>query len=553
VKAAAPAIPQIDLAAIPDALRASVAALLDLVHLLISENTQLRDRIDLLVRRYFGNSKNEQIHPDQLQLLLKGFTDELLKSEQNTGPSPLEEMIKPAPAKRSKKLRRGVPDNVPVRHTTVLIPEEVKASPDAYREIDRTTTRVLDYEPGRFVCDEFVRPRFVLKTSAVLDVTPMAGTAAASGTPSNIQGKATVASLRTEPQVFAAAMPNRLIEKGLPGNGLLLHLILSRFEYHIPYYRLQKSFEYRGEVRIGRQTMTGWIEALSEWFEPLIGLIKSDLLQEGYLQVDETVIRYLDREERGKSKTGYFWVYARPGGDVLFDWQTGRSGKRPMEFLRGYKGRLQCDGYGVYPKLGRDLELAGIYFCVSHFRRKVYEAKEEDRRAAWYLLALRHLYAIEERLRAKKAGPALREAFRASEARPIWERMHKLLKVHERRVLPSSRMGLAIRYALERWEGLTRYLSDGRVEIDNNFVENAIRPTAIGKKNFLFIGDPEAGDRSATFYSLLACCKSRRINPELYLKDLLESLPDMKYKDLKDYTPKEWIKRHPEARVLPMK
>lgn len=189
---------------------------------------------------------------------------------------------------------------------------------------------------------------------------------------------------------------------------------------------------------------------------------------------------------------------------------------------------------GCTPKLAQHLGNTMLFFCVGHFRRKFVEAKDEDRRAAWFLLQFRHLYEIERRLRRQRAGPRLREAVRASEARPIWERMRKALALWQPRVLPASRLGKALAYGSERWEGLCRYVGDGRVEIDSNLVENAIRPTAVGKKNFLFIGHPDAGGRSAILYSILGSCRSRRINTALYLSDVLTRLPDLKTSDIKD-------------------
>lgn len=515
---ASPTLPEIPLDLVPPEIRPAVGALLDLVKRLLSENHHLRDRLDLLVRRYFGSPKNERIPAEQLELMLQGFTRELMAAPQAQIPQP-----KTPREGRSRPVRSGVPDHLPVRSSQTILPPEVQAQPEQFREMDRDTTRILDYEPGRFVCDEIIRPRFVRKTPAL----------APAG----------------EAEVLAAPLPNRLIEKGLPGVGLLVHLILSRFEDHLPYYRQERAFAERFGVRLPRQTMVGWIEMLAGWFEPILGRMKEALIATGYVQVDETMIRYLDREEPGKSLQGYFWVYTHPGGDVLFDWRTGRSAAWPMEFLAGFQGRLQCDGYGVYPKLAKDLEQTTLHFCVAHWRRKFVEAKDEDRRASWFLLQLRHLYEIERRLRRQRAGPRLRAAVRAAEARPIWARMRKLLDRWQPGVLPASRLGLALAYGAERWEGLCRYVDDGQVEIDSNLVENAIRPTAVGKKNFLFIGHPDAGDRSAILYSILGSCRSRRINPELYLKDVLTRLPDLTTSQLQDYTPAAWIRRHPEARL----
>jgi transposase len=233
---------------------------------------------------------------------------------------------------------------------------------------------------------------------------------------------------------------------------------------------------------------------------------------------------------------------ARPGAEVIFDWQTSRGREEPEVFLKTFSGRLQADGYGVYAslvKIRSDIELLG---CMAHCRRKFHEALEEDRRAGWILRQIGHLYALERRLREQKAGPALRQAERSAKALLVLKRIECALRVLESKVLPKSLMGTAIHYALEQWPLLCRYVEHGQAEIDNNLVENAIRPTALGKKNFLFIGHPEAGWRSAVIYSLIGSCRRLGIDPHEYLQDVLRRLPGMKIDDIEEVTPQGWAK-----------
>ena len=191
--------------------------------------------------------------------------------------------------------------------------------------------------------------------------------------------------------------------------------------------------------------------------------------------------------------------------------------------------------------------------CWAHARRKFFDAKNHDRRAAWFLKQIALLYALEGRLRRQRAGPALRQAARAAEAHMILGRLGRALNRFQPKVLPQSLLGKAISYTLDLWTELNRYVEYGEVEIDNNLLENAIRPTAIGKKNFLFIGHPEAGWRSAVIYSILGSCRRHGINPAQYLSDVLKRLPDMKQSEIPTITPGAWAKTHPEARVLPPK
>ena len=203
---------------------------------------------------------------------------------------------------------------------------------------------------------------------------------------------------------------------------------------------------------------------------------------------------------------------------------------------------LQTDGYGVYESLARERGELILVGCWAHVRRNFHEALNAGRVAAWFVGQIALLYAGEKQLRETKAGPRLRAAVRASESRMVLERLRRAMERVRRRVLPKSQLGQALDYALARWEALTRYVDAGRVEIDNNRCENAIRPTAIGKKNFWFIGHPEAGWRSAVSYSVLGSCRRHGSNPDEYLRDVFERLPRAKGSEVKSLTPSAWAK-----------
>lgn len=549
---ALPLAPEL-LAQLPEPLRLVVLQLveqlqnaLSQIQSLTAENQLLRQKLDALIRRYFGSPKNETLDPNQLLLLLAGLT----QTPAPVPPTP----AKPAPAANAtanrKPARSGIPENLPIE-TVVLLPDEVKANPDQFRPIDELVTRELDYEPGRFFWRHFVRPKFVRQTAAasVTETTP----ATPAGKLPPLVWALALSQLTEAKEVLIADLPNRLIEKGLPGVGLLVHLILSRFEDHLPFYRLEKIFRQRHGVPIARQTMVDWTERLADWLSPIYREMIVGLIAAKYLQADETPIKYLDREVPGRSCTGYFWVYSQPGGDVIFEWKTSRGRDGPKEFLKDFKGKLQCDGYGVYRSLAKERADWILIACWAHCRRYFYEAKGHDRRTAWFLKQISLLYDIERRLRQQKAGSNLRQAVRAAEAKPVLARIGKALEKIGPKVLPQSLLGKAIRYAQGLWVELNRYVEYGEVEIDNNPIENSIRPTAIGKKNFLFIGHPEAGQRSAVIYSILGSCHRHGINPALYLRDVLSRLPDMQQSEVPTITPKAWAKAHPEARVLPSK
>ena len=310
-------------------------------------------------------------------------------------------------------------------------------------------------------------------------------------------------------------LPERLQERGLAAPGLLAHVIVSKYCDHLPLYRQEQIFLRRHDVHLPRQTLDRWLELAADWLQPIYEHIRTGVLAGGYVQIDETPIRYL-APGHGQTKQGYLWAVHRPCGDALYRWETSRAATcldnlLPVDFT----GTIQCDGYAAYGAFAQRwpaaIALAG---CWAHVRRKFFEALEQTpRTAGWCLRQIQHLYQVEARLRQQHAGPRLREATRAHQSRPIVARIRQalvLLKASHRH-LPQSLLGQAIDYTLNQWPTLELFLSDGRVEIDNNLVENAIRPTALGQKNWLFIGAAGAGQRSAILYTVIESCRRREI------------------------------------------
>ncbi len=235
---------------------------------------------------------------------------------------------------------------------------------------------------------------------------------------------------------------------------------------------------------------------------------------------------------------------------MFYRWETSRAAACLQELIPlQFSGTIQCDGYSAYRAFANErgpaIQLAG---CWAHVRRKFYEAREfSPRPANWFLRQIQQLYRVEAHLREQRAGPRLRQALRASHSRPVLQRIQRALVALKRsgRHLPQSVLGQAIDYALGQWSTLEIYLANGRVEIDNNLVENAIRPTAIGKKNWLFIGDATAGERSAIIYTLIESCRRRGLDPYSYLKEVLTRLPVMTNRQIPEVTPEAWSKAHP--------
>lgn len=497
-----------------------IAAMSKQIEELLAQNGLLRGKVDALIRRYFGK-KSEQIDVRQLELLLAGLTQKREEPVQNQAASvsaPAKNASKPLPTRR----RRELPENLPVERIEVE-PAEVTSAPDLWKRIGEEVTEELDYTPGQFSRRLYVRAKYVRRQE--VDMEEQSGS----------------------PEVLIAPLPPRLVERGMVGPGLMAHVLVSKYEDHLPLYRQAKIFRERHGVRLAVQTLSEWVERGAEWLRPIYDLIREELLAGDYLQVDETPIRYLDPDVPGKARQGYLWTYSRPGADVLFDWQTSR-GKEAARWLKQFRGYLQVDGYGVYESVASEQEGIVLVGCWAHARRKFVDALGENRRAAWVVHQIGLLYEVEKRLRQARAGPRLREAVRRSESVPLLRRIEKALRRWRERLLPKSLFGEAMNYALVRWESLCVYVRDGRLAIDNNLVENAIRPTAVGKKNWLFIGHPEAGWRSAVLYTILGSCRRAGIDPWEYLQDVLKRLPSMKMSEVKSIVPTAWAKAKKAAK-----
>jgi len=472
------------------------------------ENELLRQKIDLLIRRVFGSS-SERLDKAQLELLLQ-LSEGTTATPKETSP-PIAAPSKPS--SRSSKPR--LPENLPVVEE-VIEPEPVKQKPEEWRCIGEEISEQLDYEPARFLRRRTIRKKYVHR----LD-------------------------LNRAPVI--APLPERLLDRSLPAPGLLAQILVGKFCDHLPLYRQEQIFLQRHRVDLARQTLARWVGLAADWLRPIYEEIRTGVLAGGYVQVDETPIEYLE-PGNGKTKLGYFWTFHRPGGESFFDWQTSRAAACLESIIpANFTGVLQCDGYSAYRAFanGRSqaIELAG---CWAHVRRKFYEALEQSpRTAGWLMRQIQNLYRTEANLREHRAGPRLRQALRASQSRLIVDRFQRALVrlKNSGRYLPQSLLGQAMDYALSQWPTLEMFLQEGRIEIDNNLVENAIRPTALGKKNWLFIGDADAGQRSAIIYTVIENCRRRGIDPFRYLRDVLTRLPNMTNHQVPEVIPQTWAKR----------
>ena len=474
------------------------------------ENKLLNEKIQYLLKQLFG-SKSEKIDPNQLTLLLDAQAQVAAAEEAF---QEIEEVLPARPRAKRRPLAERLPDDLPVE-TVVIEPEEVLAEPASYKKIGEETTMELDLVPARFFKRLIIRPKYVKLDD------------------------------RSLPPILAPA-PKRILPNSFASAGLLTAILLAKYVDHLPLYRQEQIFKSRHGVELSRKTMCDWVWSLAHQLAMIYESLRNEIRSSGYMQADETPIHFQEPGS-GKCATGYLWVYRSAAFGVLFEWFPSRASDCLKNMLSTFQGQLQSDGYAGYEafyakplnqKLRAGVERAG---CWAHARRKFHEAREGSPLAVQVLADIQKLYRIEAELREQKADAALRLATRQKESRPVLAKIEKDLRAAAAQYLPKSLTGRAISYALDQWERLQVYTRHGYMEIDNNLVENAIRPTAVGKKNWLFFGNKEAGQTSAILYSLLESCRMLGINPQDYLLDVLPRLPTMTNQTAKLYTPAKWL------------
>lgn len=480
---------------------------LDEVQLLREEIVQLRAQIAWLKQKLFGGGQSEKL--DRAQLLLQLDTLEKLSARAAAPVATITyERAAGAVAPRVPAAENFA--HLPVRETVEIIPPAVQAEPELYEKIGEERSFEVDVVPPKLFKREIIRPKYRHRGD------------------------------RSQAPLVAPA-PARPVAGGYASAGLLAWIALSKYVDHAPLYRLEQMSR-RWGATISRQTMADWIGITAEWLEPIYRQMYRELLQGGYVQADETPLRCNDPDERrGGTSQGWLWVISKPGGDVVFDWRLSRRQGELTSLLKDYRGILQSDGYEAYPSFARSRAEVVWVGCWAHARRYFFEAAAERPRTAQRVLQLiGRLYQLEREWDAANVG-AQRAALRQEHfARPL-ARLRRLVLALRARVLPKSGLGKACSYLLNHWEPLVAHQQHGVTRLDNNLVENAIRPSAIGKKNWLFIGHPDAGQRSAIIYSLVVSCQRHGKDPLAYLRDVLTRLPAMTNRDdLSALTPARW-------------
>jgi len=483
-------------------LTGQLASMLSTLEAVQAENKLLHQKVQLLLKRIYGK-KTEKFDPGQLELLLELG---VLPSEPEPDNDP-----PPNPPKRRgpRKRKERLPEDLPTEDV-IIDPDEVRESPQDYQCIGEEVSEELDVIPQQYIRRRFVRRKYKSKKD------------------------------RSRPPIIAP-LPGRVIPGSYASAGLITDIILKKYADHLPLYRQESIMKSRYGIELSRKTMCDWMYVAAEWLKPICREIREELRKTGYLQIDESPVRYL-RAEGGGSRKGYLWVYSNPKTDVLYEWHTGRGSDCLKTTLDGFEGTIQTDGYKAYPSYAKDKPGIEIACCWAHARRKFHEALESGGKVAgWFLNQIGHLYRIEREMREARTPATLRAVRRASESAMVLARLETALKLKMASYLPNDPMLKAIAYTLSLWKQLQVYRDNGAVEIDNNLVENAIRPTAIGKKNWMFFGDPKGGERSAVLYTILETCKRHGIDQRQYLRDVLTRLPNMMASEVGQLLPKNWL------------
>jgi transposase len=477
-----------------------IARLLEQNQQLRDQRDQLKDEVKELKRLIFGSKKERFISaPAQNQLSL------LLGEDASQPALPLKQTVhyeriaKQVTKKASRQLFLAHLPRVEV----IIEPEQ---DVSGMRKIGEEITEELDLKPASLFVRRYIRPRYVSQ----------------------------------EETFHIAQLPARVIDKGIPGARLLSQIICDKFVTHLPFYRQSQRYEQLG-MQIPASTLDGWFEAACSLLEPLHEALSRHVLSATYLQADETPIPVIDKQKKGETHRGYHWVYYSPEKKlVLFDYQQGRGREGPLKLLKDYKGYLQTDGYAVYEQFEQreDIILVG---CLAHARRKFEQALDNDKaRAEKVLLWMQDLYALEREARQASLSADERYLLRQEKARPLLDELGEYIVEEYQKVLPKSTIGKAFHYLAARYNKIYEYLQNGRLEIDNNLIENSIRPVALGRKNYLFAGSHAEAQRAAMVYSLLGSCKLQGINPYEYLLDILQRLPEQPVNRLAELLPPLW-------------
>ncbi|MBR5568099.1 MAG: IS66 family transposase [Bacteroidales bacterium] len=511
-----------------DILLKTIEALNATISSMSVTNSSLQRRIDELTaqvawlnRQLFGR-KSEKLaayDPNQLSLFSGQMPDnasEIMAARDKA----VESIKETAEEKKRERKNRKMMEDLPVLERVVIEPEGIDL--DLYKKIGEEVTRIVEHKPGQLYIKEIVRPKYGLRDNTAL--------------PPN--GKKSIE---------IAAMPLLPIYKGIAGPTLLAEILLQKYEYHLPFYRQVQQLRHLG-FKASESTIDGWFKPAVELLKPLYEVLKTEIMKSDYLQGDETTVPVLDKVSH-KTNKEYLWMVREVEQRlVLFHYNNGsRSGTVIENLTKGYKGYFQCDGFEGYESAFKTRPDVLIVNCMAHIRRHFEQALQENREMAEHALKeIQLLYRIEHDCDERELTAEQRKEERREKAKPVMEALKLWMETEGIKYSPASQIGKAVTYAYTRWGNMMRYLEDGRIRIDNNLAENAIRPITLGRKNYLFCGNHEAAVSMSVICSLLATCKAHEVNPRDYLNDVIARMPYLQkesYEGLLQLLPHKWKKQ----------
>jgi transposase len=573
----------------PAVLKSLIAELLASLHQQQRDNDALRHRIASLLQRLYG-PRNERFLSNQPLL----FPELNTPGDQTAATTACTEPATPSTPKRRCRPhgRRRLPDNLPRQTVHHQLSEAERICPDCgqqRQDIGVDTSEQLEYRPASLQVIEHVVHKYVCpccrlrlapaqeqrpepttepmstpqpqpQPAACADLSPGPGladpeeatTTSATSPPPSQPGQPSQAStpagpgVEPSPVVITASRPATPIAKGLPGPGLLAHLIVSKYVDHLPLHRLERVYERQG-VLLPRSTLCDWLAACADLLQPLYEMMVAVVLQSRWLHTDDTVVKLQDPVTHQLS-TARLWGYLGDSDhpDNVFDFTVNRKRDGPQRFLASYQGYLQADAFtgydGLYlPQVSDGQPRIYEVACNAHARRKFYEARDSDMLRSHQALAYyRQLYELERQAQTLAFSESQRYQMRQDLAVPILNQLHTWLVGQRAEVLPKSPMAEAIGYALNNWAALRRYTEAGFLSIDNNVAEREMKRIAIGRKNWLFVGSAQGGRTAAVLFSFTSTCARLRIEPWSYLEEVLRRLPTMAAGELGELLPQRW-------------
>ena len=464
------------------------------------EISRLKHLVEQLKRMTFGQKSERFENPDQLEL----FPKEVLDQKEKELIEEVEVIIKKRKSYDGKHPgRQELPKDLPVEEVVLEPTEDVTGMVRIGEEV----TQELHIKPASLFIRRIIRPVYITKPDE------------------NNKQRQVIAELY------------RPIPKIMAGSSLLAYLIVNKYVFHLPIHRQLQQLKLMG-ITLNASTVENWIRLTSELLEVLYKVHRQKVQLSPYLQMDESPIQVMDRETKGKTKKGYMWVSnAVRELSVLFEYAPSRSQSLPNLFLDQYRGILQTDGYAAYDVAIRKHKILHIG-CWAHARRYFEKALSNDKALATaVMLLIQELYKVEQTSKEQNETVEERYQRRLKESLPILNQIGKYITDHRKDVLPSSPIGKAFNYCVERWDALMNYLQNGIIEIDNNRVENAIRPLALGRKNYLFAGNHEFAQFTAIYYSFFATCKLNDINPYDWFAYVIENINETKTSQLDKLLP----------------